>query len=55
MGAKRRRLVFPLLRSRRLFWRCRAKRLLLEPIGNIPPAQAEERYYAMLNEPAIAV
>jgi hypothetical protein len=25
-----------------------------EPIGNIPPAEAEERYYAMLNEPAMA-
>ena len=23
-------------------------RRLLEPIGNIPPAEAEERYYAML-------
>ena len=29
-------------------------RRLLEPIGNIPPAEAEERYYAMLNEPAMA-
>jgi putative transposase len=29
-------------------------RRLLEPIGNIPPAEAEERYYAMLNEPALA-
>lgn len=29
-------------------------RQLLEPIGNIPPAEAEERYYAMLDEPAIA-
>ena len=29
-------------------------RRLLEPIGNIPPAEAEERYYAMLNEPARA-
>ena len=28
-------------------------RRLLEPIGNIPPAEAEERY-AMLNEPAMA-
>src|SRR5690606_24007687 len=27
-------------------------RRLLEPIGNIPPAEAEERYYAMLEEPA---
>ena len=23
-------------------------------IGNIPPAEAEESYYAMLNEPAMA-
>ena len=29
-------------------------RRLLEPIGNIPPAEAEERYFAMLDEPAIA-
>ena len=29
-------------------------RRLLEPIGNIPPAEAEERYYAMLSEPAMA-
>ncbi len=29
-------------------------RRLLEPIGNIPPAEAEERYYAMLEEPAMA-
>ena len=28
---------------------------LLEPIGNIPPAEAEERYYAMLKAPAMAV
>ena len=27
---------------------------LLEPIGNIPPAEAEARYYAQLDEPAIA-
>lgn len=26
-------------------------RRLLEPIGNIPPAEAEERYYAMLDAP----
>jgi hypothetical protein len=25
-------------------------RRLLEPIGNIPPAEAEERYYAMLDD-----
>ncbi len=29
-------------------------RQLLEPIGNIPPAEAEERYHAMLEEPAMA-
>ena len=29
-------------------------RRLLEPIGNIPPAEAEERYYAMLAKPAMA-
>jgi transposase InsO family protein len=30
------------------------KRRLLEPIGNIPPAEAEERYYAMREDPALA-
>jgi transposase InsO family protein len=29
-------------------------RRLLEPIRNIPPAEAEERYYAMINGAAIA-
>jgi putative transposase len=29
-------------------------RRLLEPIGNIPPAEAEERYHAMLEGPAMA-
>jgi putative transposase len=29
-------------------------RRLLEPIGNIPPAEAEERYYAKLVEPVLA-
>ncbi len=29
-------------------------RRLLEPIGNIPPAEAEEQYYAMLDEAAMA-
>jgi transposase InsO family protein len=29
-------------------------RRLLEPIGNIPPAEAEARYYAMLEDPAMA-
>ncbi|EHS51053.1 Integrase catalytic region [Rhizobium sp. PDO1-076] len=29
-------------------------RRLLEPIGNIPPAEAEDRYYAMLDAPAMA-
>jgi len=29
-------------------------RRLMEPNGNIPPAEAEERYYAMLDQPALA-
>ena len=29
-------------------------RRLLEPIGNIPPAEAETRFYALLEEEAIA-
>jgi hypothetical protein len=29
-------------------------RRLLEPIGNIPPVEAEERYYAMAAESAVA-
>jgi transposase InsO family protein len=29
-------------------------RRLLEPIGNIPPAEAEARFYAQLEEPALA-
>ena len=29
-------------------------RRLMEPIGNIPPAEAEERYYAMLDERKLA-
>jgi transposase InsO family protein len=29
-------------------------RRLLEPIGNIPPAEAEQRYYAMIEQPKIA-
>ena len=29
-------------------------RRLLEPIGNIPPAEAEARYYAQVEEPAMA-
>ena len=29
-------------------------RRLLEPIGNIPPAEAEENYYATLDQPAMA-
>ena len=29
-------------------------RRLLEPIGNIPPAEAEARYYAQANEHAMA-
>jgi len=26
----------------------------LDPIGNIPPVEAEERYYAMMAETAVA-
>jgi putative transposase len=26
----------------------------MEPIGNIPPAEAEDRYYASLEQPALA-
>ena len=33
---------------------CFNNRRLLEPIGNIPPAEAEERYYAMMAETAVA-
>ena len=29
-------------------------RRLLEPIGNIPPAEAEEHYFATLDQPAMA-
>jgi hypothetical protein len=29
-------------------------RRLLEPIGNLPPAAAEERYYVTLEETALA-
>ncbi len=29
-------------------------RRLLEPIGNIPPAEAEQRYYAMLDDVPMA-
>jgi transposase InsO family protein len=29
-------------------------RRLMRPIGDIPPAEAEERYYAMLDQPAMA-
>jgi transposase InsO family protein len=29
-------------------------RLLLEPIGNIPPAEAEDRYYAILDDARLA-
>jgi putative transposase len=29
-------------------------RRLLEPIGKIPPAEAEDRYHAMLEQPALA-
>jgi putative transposase len=30
------------------------KRRLVEPIGYIPPAKVEERYYASLDQPAMA-
>lgn len=30
-------------------------RRLMEPIGNIPPAEAEKNYYAMLDEIPMAV
>jgi putative transposase len=30
-------------------------RRLMWPIGDVPPTEAEERYYAMLDEPAMAV
>ena len=29
-------------------------RRLLEPIGNVPSAEAEQRYYATLDQPAMA-
>ena len=29
-------------------------RRLMEPNGNIPPAEAQDRYYAMLDQPALA-
>ena len=29
-------------------------RRILEPIGNIPPAEAEARYYAALEQPVLA-
>jgi putative transposase len=29
-------------------------RRLLDPIGNIPPAEPEQRYYALLENPAMA-
>ena len=29
-------------------------RRIMEPIGNIPPAEAEQRYYAMMEQPAMA-
>ena len=32
---------------------CRVRRLL-QPIGNIPPAEAEANYYATLEEPRMA-
>ena len=45
--------VFPFIRT--LTWvDWFNNRRLLEPIGNIPPAEAEERYYAMLEKPDMA-
>ena len=35
------------------FDRCNTRRLL-EPIGNVPPAEAEARYYAQLEPAAMA-
>jgi len=32
-----------------------ANRRLLEPIGNIPPAEAEHRYYAVIEKLPMAV
>lgn len=46
-------LWLPTLSRARPHWPENHRRLL-EPIGNIPPAEAEERYYAMLDEPAMA-
>lgn len=43
-------LVKAVVRARRWF----NNRRLLEPIGNIPPAEAEARYYALSRETAIA-
>jgi putative transposase len=37
-----------------LEWDWFNNRRLLEPIGFIPPAEAEERYYAMTEQPAMA-
>jgi len=36
----------------RVYWY--NNRRLLEPIGNVPPVEAEARYYAQLEEPATA-
>jgi transposase InsO family protein len=33
---------------------CFNNRRLLKPLGNIPPAEAEEHYYATLDQPAMA-
>ena len=43
--------------SRSLLWNGwigSTNRRLLEPIGNIPPAEAEERHYAMLEQSDMA-
>jgi len=33
---------------------CFNHRRLLEPVGNIPPTEAEQRYFAMLEQSKIA-
>jgi transposase InsO family protein len=46
--------VAPAARARATWVDWFNNRRLLEPIGNIPPAEAEKRHYAMLEEPAMA-
>jgi hypothetical protein len=52
------------VKQRRVRWRSRYNKLerivlpnhrrLLEPIGNIPPAKAEKRYHAVLDDVPVA-